>query len=102
MSNTIFDKQGSKLTVIPEGRLDTATSPVLEKEMQQYLDGVQEITMDFAKVEYISSGGLRVLLATEQLMEDRDGSMQLIHVNEHILEVFELVGFMDVVTVVVE
>ena len=99
MSATIFEKQGSVLTVKLEGRLDTATSPVLENELRQYLDGVQEITMDFANVEYISSGGLRVLLATEQLLENRGGSMKLTHVNEHILEVFELVGFMDVVKV---
>ena len=102
MSTTIFEKNGSKLTVKPEGRRDTATSPVLEKEMQQYLDGVQELTMDFSNVEYISSGGLRVLLATEQLLEEWGGSMQLIHVNEYILEVFDMVGFMDVVTVVQE
>lgn len=100
MSNTVFEKQGTALTVKPQGRLDTATSPVLENELRQQLDGVQEITMDFSGVEYISSGGLRVLLATEQQMESRGGSMKLIHVNEHILKIFELVGFMDVVTVV--
>lgn len=99
MSNTIFEKQGSILTVKPEGRLDTATSPVLESELRGYLDGVQEIIMDFEKVGYISSGGLRVLLATEQLLEDRGGSMKLIHVNEHILDIFELVGFMEMVKV---
>ena len=100
MSSTVFEKEGTTLTVKPEGRLDTATSPVLEAELRQQMDGVQEIIMDFAAVEYISSGGLRVLLATEQQMESRGGSLKLIHVNEHILKIFELVGFMDVVTVV--
>ena len=95
-------KQGNRLTVKPEGRLDTVTSPELEKELQQYLDGVQEITMDFEKVEYISSGGLRLLLATQQQMEDRGGSMRLIHVNALVLDIFDLVGFMDVVTVELE
>ena len=99
MSSTVFKKNGATLTVSPSGRLDTATSPVLENELRQYLDGVQDVIMDLTNVDYISSGGLRVLLATEQLLENRGGSMKLIHVNEHILEIFELVGFMDVVTV---
>ena len=102
MSTTIYEKQGNRLTVKPEGRLDTVTSPELEKELQQFLDGVQEITMDFEKVEYISSGGLRLLLATQQQMEDRGGSMRLIHVNALVLDIFDLVGFMDVVTVELE
>ena len=99
MSTTIFEKQGTNLTVKPQGRLDTATSPVLEKEMQQYLDGVLNVTMDFADVEYISSGGLRVLLSTDQILEERGGNLRIIHVNEHILEVFQLVGFMEIVDV---
>ena len=99
MSTTIFEKQGTNLTVKPQGRLDTATSPVLEKEMLQYLDGVLNVTMDFADVEYISSGGLRVLLSTDQILEDRGGNLRIIHVNEHILEVFQLVGFMEIVDV---
>ena len=99
MSTTIFEKQGTTLTVKPQGRLDTATSPVLEQEMQQYLDGVLNVTMDFADVEYISSGGLRVLLSTDQILEDRGGNLRVIHVNEHILEVFQLVGFMEIIDV---
>lgn len=99
MSTTIFEKQGTNLTVKPQGRLDTATSPVLEREMQQYLDGVLNVTMDFADVEYISSGGLRVLLSTDQILEDRGGNLRVLHVNEHILEVFQLVGFMEIVNV---
>ena len=99
MSTTIFEKQGSNLTVRPKGRLDTATSPVLEQELQQYLDGVQYVTMDFTEVEYITSGGLRVLLATDQILEDRGGNLRVIHVNEHILEVVQLVGFMEIVDV---
>lgn len=99
MASTIFEKDGTHLTVKPDGWLDTATAPVLEKEIQPYLDGVQYITVDLEKVEYISSGGLRVLLEIEQVMEDRDGEMRLIHVNEHIIGVFDLVGFMDIVKV---
>ena len=99
MSTTIFDKQGTNLMVKPHGRLDTATSPVLEQEMQQYLDGVLYVTMDLSDVEYISSSGLRVLLSTDQILEDRGGNLRVIHVNEHILEVFQLVGFMEIIDV---
>ena len=100
MSATVFDKRGSVLTAIPDGRLDTATSPVFEKELLPYLDDVREVVMDFSNVEYVSSGGLRVLLATQQRMEKTGGVLKLIHVNEHVLAIFDLVGFMDVVTVV--
>ena len=99
MSTTIFEKKDNLLTVKPVGRLDTATSPVLEKELEPYMEGVQDVLMDFAEVEYISSGGLRVLLAVEQLLENRGGKLRLIHVNSNIMEIFDLVGFMDVVTV---
>ena len=97
---TVFDKQGSVLTVAPEGRLDTTTSPVLEKEMKQHLDGVKEVTMDFERVAYISSAGIRLLLLTEQLMEERGGSLKLTHVNEYILEILDMIGFTDVVSVI--
>lgn len=99
MSTTVFEKTGSLLTVKPRGRLDTATSPALQKELQPYLNGVQEIVMDFTNLDYISSSGLRVLLAIEQQMESQGGSMRLTHVNAYITEVFELVGFTDMVTV---
>ncbi len=99
MSATVFEKQGSRLTVKPEGRLDTATSPILESEMQPYLDTVQDVVMDFTKVEYISSGGLRLMLTTDQQLESRGGSLKIIHVNENILEIFSLVGFTDIITV---
>lgn len=100
MSDSVFIRQGDKLTVRPSGRLDTATSPALEKELRARLDGVRDITMDFSDLEYVSSGGLRLLLATQQLVESSGGAMRLIHVNPHIIDVFNLVGFMDVVTVI--
>ena len=95
----LFEKRGGVMTVKPEGHLDTATSPLLEKELKQHLNNATEIIMDFANVEYISSAGLRVILSTERLLEGRGGSMKLTHVNQHIIEIFELVGFLDVVTV---
>ena len=100
MSDTIFEKQGSTLIVKPRGRLDLVSSPTLEKDLKEHMDGVQEIIMDFTDVEYLSSGGLRVLLTTEQQLEKNGGNMTVIHANDYILEVFELVGFTDVITVI--
>lgn len=99
MLNTAFELNGTVLTVKPDGELDSLTSPVFEEEMRGHLDDAPCIIVDFAQVKYISSAGLRVFLALEQYIEDRGGEMKLIHVNEHIIEIFELVGFLDVVTV---
>ncbi len=99
MSGTVFEKKGALLTIRPEGRLDTAASLDLNEELAAQLDGVTEIIMDFEKVEYIASSGLRVLLTAEQKMEECGGKMKLIHVNEYIIAIFDLVGFMDVITV---
>ena len=84
----------------PRGRLDLVSSPTLEKDLKEHMDGVQEIIMDFTDVEYISSGGLRVLISVEQQLEKNGGNMTVIHANDYILEVFELVGFMDVIKVI--
>ena len=97
--NIEFIKNGTTLTVKPEGRLDTATSPELEKRMAPEMEGMAEIIIDMERVVYISSGGLRVLLAAEQEMEDRDGQMKVIHVNEHIMKIFDMTGFLDIITV---
>lgn len=96
---TIHKQQdGSKLTIALEGRLDTVTSPELENELKQSLDGVTDLTLDFAKLDYISSAGLRVLLATQKAM-NRQGSMKVVHVNEVVNEVFEVTGFTDILTI---
>ena len=97
--NIEFQKEGTTLTVKPDGRLDTATSPELERRMQPEMQGMKDIIMDLEKVDYISSGGLRVLLAVEQEMEETDGSMKVIHVNPHIMEIFEITGFLDLLTI---
>ena len=99
MLDTVFEKKGSLLTVKPKGRLDSAASALLDEELARQMDGVTEIIMDFEQVEYIASSGLRVLLAAEQKMEKCGGKMKLIHVNEYIVSIFDLVGFMDVITV---
>ena len=99
MTNTIFEKNGSILTVKPEGRLDTATSPELEKEITPYLEEAQNVVMDFERVEYLSSGGLRLLLAIEQKMTDKGGGLKLIHVNQYIFEVLEMMGMTKEMTI---
>ena len=99
MSNTVFELNGKTLIVKPVGELDSMTSPIFEKELRQQLSGVDSIVVDFEKVNYISSAGLRVFLAVENTLEEKGAEMKLIHVNEHIIEIFDLVGFMDVVTV---
>ena len=80
------------------GRLDTNTAPGLEAELGEKLDGVRELTLDMAQLLYISSAGLRVLLAAQKRM-NRQGRMRLINVSEAVMEVFELTGFSDILTV---
>ena len=81
-----------------EGRLDTVTAPELEKEIKDSLDGVKSLVLDFEKVEYISSAGLRVLLSTQKIM-NKQGEMKLINVNSDIMEIFEVTGFSDILTI---
>ncbi len=81
-----------------EGRLDTVTAPDLEKELKDSLDGVTSLVLDFEKLEYISSAGLRVLLSARKTMENQ-GEMKLIHVNSTIMEIFEVTGFTDILNI---
>lgn len=89
---------GTALTVALEGRLDTTTAPELEAELKQSLPGTTELIMDFEKLDYISSAGLRVLLSAQKTMT-KQGSMKIIHANEMIMEVFEVTGFIDILTI---
>ena len=81
-----------------EGRLDTVTAPELEKELKASLDGISELTLDFEKLDYISSAGLRVLLSTQKVMT-KQGGLKIVHVNETIMEIFEVTGFTDILTI---
>ena len=81
-----------------EGRLDTVTAPELEKELKEALEGVSELTLDFDKLEYISSAGLRVLLSAQKTM-NKQGEMKIQNVNETIMEIFEVTGFADILTI---
>lgn len=91
-------QNGSELTLALEGRLDTATAPQLEAELKHSIDGITSLVFDFAKLEYLSSAGLRVLLASQKVM-NRQGSMLIRHVNEVIMDVFEVTGFVDILTI---
>lgn len=93
------DINAAELTVTLTGRLDTTTAPVLEAELKDSLDDVDSLIMDFSALEYISSAGLRVLLSAQKLM-NRKGSMVIRNVNETVLEVFEVTGFTDILTLV--
>ena len=88
----------TELTVALVGRLDTTTAPGLEAELKTSLNGVDSLIMDFAELEYISSAGLRVLLSAQKVM-NKQGKMVIKHVNETILEVFEVTGFTDILTI---
>ncbi len=92
------NQEGNKLEILLEGRLDTTTSPMLETELKQALDGITELTFNFEKLEYISSAGLRILLAAQKRMS-KQGSMVVKNVNEVIAEVFEVTGFSDILTI---
>jgi anti-sigma B factor antagonist len=89
---------GTELKIALEGRLDTTTAPELEAELNQDLANAESLTMDFSKLEYISSAGLRVLLSAHKMMSGK-GGMKVTHVNEIVSEVFEVTGFADILTV---
>ena len=88
----------NELTIALEGSLDTTTSPELEAELKESLDGVTSLIFDFADLEYISSAGLRVLLSARKTMSGQ-GSMKVTHVIDTIMEIFEVTGFTDIMTI---
>ena len=96
----IIDKQlnGSELTLSLTGRLDTTTAPELEAVIKENITGVTNLVMDFAGLEYLSSAGLRVILSAQKIM-NKQGEMVIRNVNETINEVFEITGFIDILTI---
>ena len=91
-------KEGDKLTVTLEGRLDTTTSPQLEEDIKDEFSGIKELVFDITNLEYISSAGLRVLLFAQKKMNTL-GSMVIKGANEEIMEIFEVTGFVDILTI---
>ena len=91
-------QNGTALTLALTGRLDTMTAPALEAEMNQALNGVESLVLDFGKLDYISSAGLRVLLAAHKAMSGK-GGLKVTNVNEIVREVFDVTGFADILTI---
>lgn len=89
---------GSELTIALEGRLDTSTAPQLEAEIKEGLNGITDLTLDFSKLDYISSAGLRVILASQKIM-NKQGKMAITNVNETIQEILDVTGFNDILTI---
>jgi anti-anti-sigma factor len=83
-------------TLCLDGRLDTMTAPQLEPELLGLIAEQKNITLDFEKLVYVSSAGLRVLLAGEKLAKKEGGSMTLKNVSADIMEVFEMTGFVEI------
>ena len=92
------DTNGTALEIALEGRLDTMTSPDLEAELKEAMDGAESLTMDFGKLDYISSAGLRVLLSAHKAMSAK-GGLKIINVNEVVREVFDVTGFSDILNI---
>ena len=89
---------GAELTVMLEGRLDTMTAPQLEADMADCLENVSELVIDMTGLEYISSAGLRVLLSLQKTM-NKKGSMVVRNATEEVMEIFEVTGFSEILTI---
>lgn len=91
-------KDGTTLTIELEGRLDTVSAPQLETELKKSISGIETLIFDFAKLEYLSSAGLRVLLSSQKVM-NRQGQMIIKNVNSTIADIFEVTGFSEILTI---
>ena len=91
-------QDGTALTLALEGRLDTTTAPELDSVVKSDLEGITNLTIDLEKLEYLSSAGLRVLLSAQKTMT-KQGEMVVVNTNETIMEIFEITGFSDILTI---
>lgn len=91
--------ENTTLSIFLEGRLDTMTAPQLERVLKKEINDITELIFDFAGIEYVSSAGLRVLLAAQKVM-NRQGSMTIKHVNETVMDVFEVTGFSEILDII--
>ena len=96
--NIVKTLEDNKLTVVLEGRLDTVTSPQLEGELRSAVNGITELTFDLENLDYISSAGLRVLLAAQKVM-NKQGSMTIRNVKPEIMDIFDVTGFTDILNI---
>ena len=92
------NQTGSTLTATVSGRIDTTTAPEFDIKIKSATESAKDLVLDFEKVDYISSAGLRVLLSIQKIMNTK-GSMKVIHVNESVYEIFEVTGFTDILTI---
>ena len=92
------NQNGTDLELSLEGRLDTMTAPELEAELKNSMDGIESLTLDFSKLDYISSAGLRVILSAHKAMSSK-GGMTVTNVNEIVREVFDVTGFVDILNI---
>ena len=93
--NIIKNKDNTTMTIAVEGRLETTTAPELETVVKSELEGVTDLTFDFANLEYISSAGLRVILTAQKTM-NKQGSMKITGANEIVREIFDITGFSSI------
>ncbi len=93
-------EENGKLTLAIEGRLDTTTAPQLQEVLVPAFDESKEITLDFKEVIYVASAGLRVLLMGQKQAKKTGGTMAVTGVSEEVMEVFEMTGFADMLTIV--
>lgn len=91
-------QNGTSLTLKVEGELDTLTSPEFGAILQESLEGIQELILDFEKLDYTSSAGLRVMLQAQKAME-KQGTMTILHVKDEVMEIFDITGLVDVFTI---
>lgn len=98
MLNINKKANGSELTITLTGRLDTTTAPKLDADVKQSLGGVTNLIFDIEALEYVSSAGLRVLLSAQKIM-NKQGEMKVTHVSESVMEIFEVTGFSDILTI---
>ena len=89
---------GASAILFVSGRLDTQTAPDLEKALDGTVAGLKDLTIDMSELESISSAGLRVILKAQKIM-NAQGSMKLVGVNDSIMEVFDITGFVDILTI---
>ena len=92
-------QQAEETVLVLAGRLDTATAPDLEKTIREDIADTKQLVLDMAEVPYISSAGLRVLLSTQKKMQGI-GAMKLTHLQEEVMDIFEMTGFIDILEIV--
>jgi anti-sigma B factor antagonist len=98
MFNVEKKSEGKNVTLVLSGRLDTSTAPELEAEVNAVIEGTENLIFDLTELDYISSAGLRVLLSALKMMS-KQGSMKITNVNESVMDIFNITGFSDILTI---